>query len=287
MSLLLRSLRTFWRVFSREEQRWRKARLTKSTKFFGTLQDAHPNLQLTYERARQKEASIVNDANGVINKVAAALAFVGIIVVGLLTAIDRLAWGFIQDHSARQAEWIFWPNILQSLMWLALACKTVPQLISVYKSTLIMETWGPELSQPERTLIESPDVMLIRLLKDMNFANRFNSEQVFLRQRALEKALVNLLIIAVLIVVQIGYNSAWKIALEAQSQKRPEAPWHFTNPPSINPPKPAIQIPAPNLPQSQKAKIKKLSLSISRGRNPSRSTPAGSASAPGVGNDSR
>lgn len=98
-------------------------------------QAANPNLLLTYERTKQSETLILNDSNSIVNKVTAALAVFGIVITGILSAIDKLAWGFIQYSNHRDYFCIFLPNLICAVVAAILAIQAGPQLSKIYHGT--------------------------------------------------------------------------------------------------------------------------------------------------------
>ena len=184
------------------------------------LPDVHPNMRLLYERARVEEDHLRNEIDSLVTKATAAIAFFGVIVVGVFTGIAYITWGFAQIGTLAKFKYIFLPNVVALLLLVTFMILFLWRLFKVEKQWLVAYPWVAQIEYPESLLSITPQEAMIDLLYEAAASNSANRGAVLEYSERLSKALRSLVFIASILMVQAGYNATVKALLEESRPKQ-------------------------------------------------------------------
>lgn len=176
--------------------------------------DASHNLGLTYERAKQNEEFYKNEINGAVTKAAGALAFFGVVVAGVFTAIGNITWGLAQWKTELRIFFIAYPNILTLVAVCGLTAIAFYDLLEILQRARVRLPWGNRIEDPDALLERDGDDVMMELIAALDLSNRESETELNRLTKLLTSALTGLALSSVLLMGQAGYNSAMKTFLD-------------------------------------------------------------------------
>lgn len=185
------------------------------------------NLRMTYERACRDEQHVRGEISSLSVRSAAALAFAGVIFVGVFTAIPSIAWGFAQLYSIDHVVLIVLPNVLVFAYVVNRGRKAWEALREVLKNSVIEYPWGNEIAQPETLRDQSPDNVAISLIYQVSGAQAKNRKELTALGGLMDSAFRFLANIAIVLVLQAGYNAAMQAAITADATHQHVLKHHY------------------------------------------------------------
>jgi hypothetical protein len=227
----------------------------------------HPNLVALYDRARAREAALVQERLAMEPKVMAAFGMLGALLIGTAIAGNHLLWGVTQWHSPWHVALVAIPNVVAVglLVRGAMAARrAIDGLLAERKFPFAAQAG---LSDPLGCVDKDPDGWLTALIQDVHAANNAHDLSLKKQQERFAQLVRLLTRLALVLAVQTGYNAVWQQA--AQAAPKPGQPDAGVTPAPVR----AVPTPSPVAPTPSPAATPTASPTLH---------PAGVASAPAV-----
>jgi hypothetical protein len=236
----------------------------------------HPNLVALYDRARAREAALVQERLAMEPKVMAAFGMLGALLIGTAIAGNHLVWGLTQWHSPWHVALVAIPNVVAVglLVRGAMGARRVIDGLLAERKFPFAAQAG--LSDPLACVDKDPDGWLTALIQDVHAANNAHDLSLKKQQERFAQLVRLLTRLALVLAVQTGYNAVWQQA--AQAAPKPGQPNVGVTPAPIR----AVPTPSPVAPTPSPTAT---ATAPATGVSPTAAStlrPAGVASAPAV-----
>jgi hypothetical protein len=202
----------------------------------------HPNLVALYDRARAREAALVQERLAMEPKVMAAFGMLGALLIGTAIAGNHLVWGLTQWHSPWHVALVAIPNVVAVglLVKGAMAARrAIDGLLAERKFPFAAQAG---LSDPLGCVDKDPDGWLTALIQDVHAANNAHDLSLKKQQERFAQLVRLLTRLALVLAVQTGYNAVWQQA--ALAAPKPGQPVTGVTPAPIR----AVPTPSPVAP---------------------------------------
>lgn len=227
----------------------------------------HPNLVALYDRARAREAALVQERLAMEPKVMAAFGMLGALLIGTAIAGNHLVWGLTQWHSPWHVALVAIPNVVAVGLLVkgaVAARRAIDGLLAERKFPFAAQAG---LSDPLGCVDKDPDGWLTALIQDVHAANNAHDLSLKKQQERFAQLVRLLTRLALVLAVQTGYNAVWQQT--AQAAPKPGQPNAGVTPAPVR----AVPTPSPLVPTPSAAATPTVAPALH---------PAGLASAPPV-----